>query len=373
MSRYLTLLAMTVMASLAVNIFTLLAVLRLEALDVPLWFFSVFSASGYLALLLVTFVLPGVMGRLAPFALFALSFVGIAIAYGILAAAPVAALFLLARFVFSSAFTIKWGVGESWLNVRWPSASLGRAMSVYMVAWYAPLVAAPLIVGAFTQQTQLLAWVCAGAALSTLLLLAPWKSEPALPSERPHLHPYSFAHAPYAAAFGVLAGGLESARAQLFPVYLSRLGLGEAEVINGVLYLSLGAIPAVLLASWLADRLKPEAALAIIATLGALFTFGLLGDSGTGSLWFYFLLGGAANAVYPFVTIMVGRYVAPANRVEANASVILAYTLGGLCIPFLITLLMSSQGPQGFMIVCLGLFATLAGGLGLRHFSQKGE
>lgn len=365
MNRLLSVLGMTLPLSVSTFLFPLILVLWLGQQGAPAWVISLNSTSSGLALLLTIFVMPGVLRRWPTWVVMAAGSVIAALSIGAVALWPVLAVMLLARFIYGVGFTLNWGAGESWINVRCEKAILGRALGAYMVIWYLPMPLAPIILSWFSAQADVLLWLIAGLLLISPLVLWPLRKDPALSADNPVVHWRSWQLAPMPVVAGFLSGGLEGVRGILVPVYLARLNWPEVLVLQGVFWLAIGGLAFNIVSGWLADRLRPERVLLALATLGAAGSFFLgwylLQPTPLKAGWVagFILLGGCLNTVYSLASGAVGRYVPASDRLEANSILMLTYTLGMLTLPLLGGVALDHFGPSAFMPMLAGAFAVL--------------
>lgn len=347
----------TLPLAFSVYVFPLILVLWLHEQAASATLVSLNAALGGVSILVTTLILPGLLRRWRPWVWLALGTLLVAASMGVVALWPAITIILLTRLLYGFGFALAWGAGESWLNTNWPQHQIGRAMGAYMVAWYAPMPLAPLLLSHYTGQEVLVVWLLVGLLAGSTLLLWPLRHEKPLHAERIVLHWSSWQLAPLLVAVAFLAGGLESSRTYLFPLFLAQMGLPQAEVLRLVFWLACGGLAINLLAGWVADHVPSVRVLFTLASGGVLsallFSFYFTSPL---AIALVAVLGGCLNAVYPVTSAMIGRYLPKAQRLEINAAVLFFYTLGLLCLPPLIGLAMDWKGPEIFPLLLATLF-----------------
>ena len=267
------------------------------------------------------------------------------------------------RFVTGFAYAGLYIVAESWLNDRATNESRGQLLSVYMVVLFAGLALGQLLLNVADPNgffLFLLTSVMISLAMVPIALTAGptptfETTEKISIRELYRLSPLGVLGA---AATGMAHGTLFA----LGAVYGERVGLSVAEIslLMGV------AVAGGIVAQWpighLSDRFDRRRVITIVALLAAIFALlaAILGSASPVLLLiFMFLLGCMTLPMYSLCIAHANDYLAPAQMVQAGATLVLVGGVGACIGPPIAATLMGAIGPVVFFVFLAGVHAAI--------------
>lgn len=163
--------------------------------------------------------------------------------------------------------------GESWLNELAEDHYRGRVMGIYAMVTAGGFAAGPLTLGLVGTDTILPFVLCAGVLAVCALAVYPLANVDLKPKDNLSLY-QSILNLPKVSAliptliFAILAMAyFESSSHSLLPAYFSALDFSDAQIGIFVGVMFIGAIPAMPLMGWLADKTDSNKLLPILAVL----------------------------------------------------------------------------------------------------------
>lgn len=253
-------------------------------------------------------------------------------------------------------------LSETWTNDLAEESTRGRTMAIYMAALSLGYAGGPAILS-FVGTGRAAYLIGAAIALVAVLPVAsPWTAAPAK-MEPIAAHPWRYLRlAPVAMATTVLNAGVETAGLSFIALYAGYQGWREAEAMQLVSALMIGAIALQLPIGVLADRMnRPRLVmlLAVASALGALSWPFVLAHA-----WLayatVFVWGGIFVGIYTVMLAIVGERFGGAELVGIYAMMGLAWGAGALIGPSSVGFAMELDRVYGLPIavaVGCGLFA----------------
>jgi MFS family permease len=315
----------------------------------------------WLAVLIVGFALPKLLGSVGPVRALLLGFLASAVA---LASFPlvehVGALFAL-NFLFGCGLAIRWIVCDMWISAAASDQNRGRVIGLHETLSGGAIAVGPGILALFAANTR-------GAFLCLLALLlcaslCPLFARGFVPTVDPHPRRGFFfgrvARALPVALLGAFLGGvIESAVFAVFPLYGLSLGMTESRAASVLAAVGAGNVALQFLLGWLADRYsKSRLHLACGAAAGVGVALIPLAVGVLPVLRaLVFLWGGKVAGLYTLGVVIVGQHYEREQLAEAVTAVAVAYTAGGIVGPAVGSTALDLWPPHG-LIVCLAVIA----------------
>ena len=267
------------------------------------------------------------------------------------------------RFMTGFAYAGLYVVAESWLNDRADNETRGQLLSVYMVVMFSGLALGQLLLNAADPGgffLFLLTSVMISLAMVPIALTA--GPAPAFTATEKisirQLYRLSPLGVMGAAATGMAHGILFS----LGAVYGDRIGLSIAEISLLMGITVVGGIVAQWPIGRLSDRFDRRRVLTAVALLAAIFALlaAVLGGTSLALLLtFAFLLGAMTLPMYSLCIAHTNDYLAPAQMVQAGATLVLVGGIGACIGPPVAAALMGVVGPNVFFVFLAGVHAVI--------------
>lgn len=327
-------------------------------------------ATGGLAALLVTPLMPAGIARLG-----AAQFMAAAL---LLAAAALICLYLASslwawfpiRFVLSASLNGLFVATEFWINAIAEEHNRGRYVALYSVCLTGSYALGPVLLQAIG--TQGLAPFAGGAALliaAILPIALGRKDAPRTEAAAGHRAVFAILKdAPVAFAAAAVFGAIDVGMAGLLPVYAVRQGYSDGHAALAVSAMSLGALLLQFPLGWLADRMPRQRLLVLCAASGVIGAV-LTPFAVKSPLAFYLVLvgwGGIVLGIYSVALTLLGERFSGPSMATANAAFVMSYCLGLLGGPALEGAALQAWNPQGLIVVLGGICAGYLGFLLLR-------
>jgi MFS family permease len=267
------------------------------------------------------------------------------------------------RFVTGFAYAGVYIVAESWLNDRATNESRGQLLSVYMVVMFSGLALGQLLLNVADPNGVFL-FLLTSVMISLAMVPIALTAGPAPSFETTEkisireLYRLSPLGVMGATATGMAHGTLFA----LGAVYGDRMGLSVAEISLLMGIAVIGGIVAQWPIGHLSDRFDRRRVITIVALLAAIFAL-LAAILGTTSpvllLTFMFLLGCMTLPMYSLCIAHTNDYVAPAQMVQAGATLVLVGGVGACIGPPVAATLMGAIGPIVFFVFLAGVHAAI--------------
>ncbi len=266
------------------------------------------------------------------------------------------------RFLLGFCFCGVYIVSESWLNNSTTNETRGRALSIYMIAQMAGIVAAQAIFAVGDPSDYLLfviVSVLVSLAFAPILLSA----TPVPPFET--AKPMSFRELYNVSPLGFVGvfvlGAVFSALFGMAGVFGAMARLSGAQIALFVSAIYLGGMLLQYPVGWLSDRIDRRQLVIAAAALGALgCALGWSGIGGfTGLLVAAFVIGGMANPLYALLLAYTNDYLEADDMASASARLLFVNGVGAIGGPLFTGWLMDVAGPAGFFAFLGGLMVAL--------------
>lgn len=279
------------------------------------------------------------------------------------------ALWGLLRFMSGICFAGVYIVAESWLNDRASNATRGRIFAIYMMISFAGLAVGQFLLNlADPMASTLFMVVSILVSLAAVPLVLSSRQGPSFARPVGLGFAVVFARSPMAVT-GVLASGLASGAVfGMGAVYANAVGLSVAQTASFVAMPIIGAMLLQWPLGYLSDRIDRRRVI-VLASIIALMAAAIAIFVNAGSALFYaamVLLGGTTLPVYGIAASHLNDQLALDEMVAASSTLVLLSGMGAALGPVLVSLLMGSIGPSGFLWFFALVSTTLLVYTGLR-------
>ncbi len=267
------------------------------------------------------------------------------------------------RFVTGFAYAGLYIVAESWLNDRADNESRGQLLSVYMVVMFAGLALGQLLLNVADPNgffLFLLTSVMISLAMVPIALTA--GPTPAFETTEKISIRELYRLSPLGVMGATATGMAHGTLFALGAVYGERIGLSVAEISIFMGIAVIGGIVAQWPIGHLSDRFDRRRVITIVALLAAIFALlaAILGSTSPVLLLaFMFLLGCMTLPMYSLCIAHTNDYLAPAQMVQAGATLVLVGGVGACIGPPVAATLMGAIGPVVFFVFLAGVHAAI--------------
>jgi MFS family permease len=265
------------------------------------------------------------------------------------------------RFLLGFAVTALFLLSEFWISAATPQSRRGLMFGIYATVLSLGFAIGPALFAKIGSDGSTAFYVGAGiVALAIIPVLAAWNnSVPVRDGTIGGFWPFLWL-VPSATAAVLVYGSVETGGFSLFPVYGTRMGLGEADAALLLTMIGLGnvllQIPIGILSDRIADRRIVLLGCAMIGALGMVaLPFAIANWWAAAAI--LFIWGGVVAGLYTVGLAHLSSRVPPAQLAQANAAFVFCYGIGMLAGPQLMGGLMDALGPNGFALG-MGLFFT---------------
>lgn len=265
------------------------------------------------------------------------------------------------RFVLGFAVTVLFLLSEFWISAATPQSHRGLMFGIYATVLSVGFAIGPALFAKIGSEGSTAFYVGASiVALAIFPVLAAWKNAvPVRDGRIGGFWPYLWL-VPSATIAVLVYGSVETGGFSLFPVYGTRMGLGEADAALLLTMIGLGnvllQIPLGIISDRISDRRYVLLGCATIGLLGmAILPFAIAN-------WWWaaailFIWGGVVAGLYTIGLAHLSSRVPPAQLAQANAAFVFCYGIGMLAGPQAIGAMIDVFGPNGFAIA-MGMFFT---------------
>jgi MFS family permease len=274
------------------------------------------------------------------------------------------------RIALGAAGEVLFVLSETWTNELAAAESRGRTMAVYTAALSLGFAGGPAIIAWVGASTVAYVIGAAVALAAALPLASPWLVNP----PAMHAAQTKFRHyltlAPVAVATTVLNAGVETAGLSFLGLYATARGFGEAQAMQLVSTLMVGAILLQVPIGWLADKMNPRRlvfVLAVLCAFGALIWPWMFGSPALAYV-IVFVWGGLFVGIYTVMLALVGSRFTGTDLVGVYSLMGLAWGIGALVGPSSVGVAMQLSpklglpGAIAFACVAFAVFLALARG-----------
>ncbi len=286
----------------------------------------------------------------------------------ILSLIPTLLVIILARILVGIGNALDWVLSEVWVSASPVSeATRGRLIAIYGTVFSGGIAIGPLVLRAVGTQDQTAFYVALGLVLvATLPVIAARRvAPPVAGGQSPTGLLTVIAAAPLLAGFAAMEGYLEGALSALLPLQGLRQGLTEGDAVLLLTAFGVGSMVLMVPAGYLADRVNRmglAVALVAMTALALAATVPLAGQFWP-QMMVWFLIGGTIGALYTITLTMIGERFAAGDLSNANAALILCYTLGSIVGPGVGGVALDMAPETGLIWATAGMAALFLTGL----------
>ncbi|MDX1932697.1 MAG: MFS transporter [Capsulimonadales bacterium] len=266
------------------------------------------------------------------------------------------------RLVLGIASETLFVLSETWANDLSDDTTRGRTMAVYTSAISLGYAGGPAILSAVGSGPTAFGVGAGIAALALLPMLGPWAVPPARTDSGTTRTFRYLLIAPIAIVTSFLNAAVEAAGLSFITLYATNNGWSEAQGLQMVSLLMVGAVLLQLPIGWLADCGHPRRlalTLAVLSTAGAwLWPATLTSVPLANTL--AFVWGGIFVGIYTVMLTLLGQRFRGGDLIGIYALMSVAWGIGALVGPFLVGFAMTLSPQYGFpyaVAILCGLFA----------------
>ena len=266
-------------------------------------------------------------------------------------------------------------VSQSWLNDASENVWRGRVIAVFYMTYVLAIGAGSFLlrfVDLDSQQAPLLAILFASLAILPVSMTR-LRTPP--PPESVSVAVAAVWRISPAGLIGLLAvGGLTMLVQGFAPIYAAAEGYGKDDVGLLMFLMQFGMIAVQYPLGALSDRIDRRLVL-IVASLIVVVSAGVAtGLSGAGLLWLilvFAIWGGATESIYSVANAHANDRAEPQYYVSLSSTLLVAWSVSGIVLPALATVLTEMVGIRAFMIVAICVAALYAGFVALRLLRRE--
>jgi MFS family permease len=270
----------------------------------------------------------------------------------------------LLRAVIGFCFCGVYITSESWLNNAASNENRGKALSLYLLAQMAGIVAAQGILvlgdpGGFV--LFIIPSVLVSISFAPILLNA--APSPAFESTKPMSLPNLIRVSPLACMGMFLLGGVFAAQFGMSAVWGTQAGLTVPQISLFVTVIYVGGLVLQYPIGWISDRMDRRQLILILSVLGGIG--GLIGAVAGGVFGLYlvagFVIGGLSNPLYALLLAYANDYMAREDMPAASAGFLFINGTGAIAGPLVTGWIMGAVGSWGYFLFIGLLMFGLAG------------
>jgi MFS family permease len=345
-----------------------LIALDLAERGAPEWQIGLNAAMHALGVLLIAPALPRLAAQVGTRRLLVLALCVAGLVLAAFPALPLLAVWFALRLLLGMACEVIFVLTETWTNDLAGEQTRARTMAVYTAVLSAGFAGGPAIVAVAGSETGAYL-IGAGLALAAIVPIA-WRGV-ARPARFEHAKTPAATYlrlAPLAIATTVLNSAVETAGLSFLPLYAQGRGWTEAQGLQLVTTLLVGAILLQLPLGWLADKVSRRGLVIVLAVITAVTAFvwpsvfaaPLLAHA------FVFVWGGLFVGIYTVMLAVVGSRFSGADLVGVYAVMGSAWGVGALLGPTTAGFAMHLSADHG-LPYAIGSACALYAGYALLH------
>jgi MFS family permease len=270
----------------------------------------------------------------------------------------------LLRAIIGFCFCGVYITSESWLNNAASNENRGKALSLYLLAQMAGIVAAQGILvlgdpGGFV--LFIIPSVLVSISFAPILLNnAP---SPAFETTKPMSLPNLVRVSPLACMGMILLGGVFAAQFGMSAVWGTQAGLSVPQISLFVTVIYVGGLVLQYPIGWVSDRMDRRQLILILSVLAGIG--GLIGAVAGGLFPLYllsgFIIGGLSNPLYALLLAYANDYMEREDMPAASAGFLFINGTGAIAGPLITGWIMGSVGSWGYFLFIGLLMFALAG------------
>lgn len=251
-------------------------------------------------------------------------------------------------------------LGESWVNHIAKDKTRGRLVATYTTVFTICQLSGPSLLAVYGSQSWTPLTIAVLLHLITIGFLAFSQCDFSAGDKKSPIGLFSFARAAPVIIFAVLLFSFfDSVMLSLLPLYGIEHHFTENYAVLMVTIVFVGDACLQLPIGWCIDhfnskRIHQLCGVILLVLLGALpFIINI-----PGLLWpALIILGGAAGGIYTIGLILIGEHFKGAALITGNACINLAWGVGSLTGPVISSLAMDNAGPNGMIVMLMGMTA----------------
>ncbi|NRA99866.1 MAG: MFS transporter [Rhodobacteraceae bacterium] len=265
------------------------------------------------------------------------------------------------RVIFGFCFSGVYVTAESWLNNAVSNDRRGQALSLYLIAMMAGVVASQGLV-AIGDASGFVVFIIPSVLVSISFapILLSINPTPAFEATKPLSLRALYGISPLGCVGLFLLGGVFSAQFGMAAVYGTQAGLSVASISAFIAAIYLGGLLLQYPIGWLSDRMDRRLLILGVAAAGgvACLIGAALGNIFAVLLGVSFLIGGFSNPLYALLIAYTNDMIDNDDMAAASGGLIFLNGLGAIVGPPAMGWAMETVGPEGFwMFIALMMFA----------------
>lgn len=276
---------------------------------------------------------------------------------------------ILLRVAFGFCFSGVYVTAESWLNNAVSNDKRGQALSLYLIAMMAGVVAAQGLV-AVGDASGFVIFIIPSVLVSISFapILLSINPTPAFEATKPLSLRALYGISPLGCVGLFLLGGVFSAQFGMAAVYGTQAGYSVAEISGFIAAIYMGGLLLQYPIGWLSDRMDRRILILGVAALGGVSAVigVLLGQIYPVLLGASFMIGGLSNPLYALLIAYTNDMIDHEDMAAASGGLIFLNGLGAILGPPMMGWLMEAVGPRGFWLFLSAVMFAIAAYAGWR-------
>ncbi len=266
---------------------------------------------------------------------------------------------LAARVLYGFAISGMFIVAQSWLNDAVPNAVRGRVMAIFYVAYIVGLGVGSFLLGQIdiSGPTAPVLGV-AFAAFAILPVGMTRLAQPPPPQTASLALVRAWRISPVGVAGMLAVGGLSMMIAGFAPIHATASGYSQQEVATLMFAMPLGTLFVQIPFGWISDRTDRRYVLIAAALLVVLFGLAagfLDGATLAVLIAIYMVWDGASESIYSLASAHASDRASREEMVTLQSTMLFAWSLSGLLVPGLGTLLTALYGTVAFIHIAVAI------------------
>ena len=268
----------------------------------------------------------------------------------------------IGRVIIGFSFCGVYVTAESWLNNAATNETRGQALSVYMIAQTAGIIAAQgLLLLADPAGYTLFIIISVLVSVSFAPILLSISPTPAFDTTKPMSLKNLIKTSPLGCAGMFLLGGVFAAQFGMSAIFGSKIGLSLGQISIFVSFFYIGAMLLQIPIGWLSDHMDRRRLIMICAFIGAIGC--VLPWTFAGNFYMLLvsalLIGGMSNPLYSLLIAHTNDFLEYEDMAAASSGLLFINGLGAIAGPIVLGKMMDLMGAYGYFVILIALFVFL--------------